>query len=202
MNLNPSEKIKEFRIKRGLSQEELSEISKISVRTIQRMEKGETKPKGDSLKKIAKALETTTENLLKTEKKEDLGYLALIVISGISYLIHPFLGILLPILLWSFRKNKIINADLIGRKTINFQITWQLLFFLYFIVVIYDGYFLIPYNLGITEWTELINSLNTNNIYKNSIRIFYFSNLIITLINLILIRKEKLPKYIISIPFL
>jgi transcriptional regulator with XRE-family HTH domain len=202
MNLNPSEKIKEFRIKRGLSQEELSEISKISVRTIQRMEKGETKPKGDSLKKIAKALETTTENLLKTEKKEDLGYLALIVISGISYLIHPFLGILLPILLWSFRKNKIINADLIGRKTINFQITWQLLFFLYFIVVIYDGYFLIPYNLGITEWTELINSMNTNNIYKNSIRIFYFSNLIITLINLILIRKEKLPKYIISIPFL
>lgn len=202
MNLNPSEKIKEFRLQRGYSQEQLAELSNISIRTIQRMEKGETTPKGDSLKKIAKALETTTENLLETDKKEDLGYLALIAISGITYLIHPFLGVLLPILLWSFRKDKIVNADLVGRRVINFQITWQLLFFLYFIVVIYQGYFEIYYNNSITEWTALINKLNISPFYKNSIRLLYFSNLIITLFNLILIRKEKLPKFVIYIPFL
>ncbi|MCG1035867.1 helix-turn-helix domain-containing protein [Polaribacter sargassicola] len=202
MNLNPSEKIKEFRLKRGYSQEQLAEISKISIRTIQRMEKGETLPKGDSLKKIAKALETTTENLLDNDKKDDLGYLALISLSGITYLIHPFLGLLLPVLLWSFRKNKIVNADLIGRKVINFQINWQLLFFLYFMIVITRGSFYIPYNNSMTEWINMVNTMNISPFFKITIRIFYFSNLIITLFNLIRIRKEKLPRYFISFPFL
>ncbi|WP_439130720.1 helix-turn-helix domain-containing protein [Polaribacter sp.] len=203
MNLNPSEKIKEFRLKRGFSQEQLAEISNISIRTIQRMEKGETRPKGDSLKKIAMALETTTENLLETDKKEDLGLLSLIVISGISYLIHPFLGILLPVLLWFFKKNKIINADLTGKRVINFQITWQILFFTYFVIIVYNGYPYIPYNYGISDWTiEIISKLNSSNFLKYSTLFFYLLNLLLTLYNLIRIRNEKLPKYFISFPFL
>ena len=202
MNLNPSEKIKEFRIKRGYSQEQLAEVSKISIRTIQRMEKGDTTPKGDSLKKIAMALETTTENLLKTDKKEDLGYLSLIVISSISYLIHPFLGILTPVLLWFAKRNKIINADLSGKRVINFQITWQILFFIFFVVIVNQGQPYIPYNSGITEWSNEIILMMNNQTLKIFTLIFYFINLALTLFNLVRVRKEKLPKYFVSFPFL
>lgn len=201
MNLNPSEKIKEFRVKRGYSQEQLAELSNISIRTIQRMEKGKTTPKGDSLKKIAKALETTTENLLETDKKEDLGFLALLVISGITYLIHPFLGLLIPIVLWFIKRNKVVNADLTGKRVINFQITWQILFFTFFVVIINKGQPYIPYNLGITEWSTTISRMN-NEPLKFSILAFYFLNLALTLFNLIRIRNEKLPRYFISFPFL
>ena len=166
------------------------------------MEKGETTPKGDSLKKNAKALETTTENLLETDKREDLGLLALIVISGISYLIHPFLGILLPLILWFIKRNKIVNADIAGKRVINFQITWQILFFTFFVVIVYEGHPYIPYNLGISEWTIDVISKMNNKIIKVSTLVFYLLNLALTLFNLIRIRNEKLPRFFISIPFL
>lgn len=50
-------RIKEMRIKRGLSQEELAELSKVNLRTIQRIENNETSPRGKTLKLIYEALE-------------------------------------------------------------------------------------------------------------------------------------------------
>jgi len=41
-NHNLAEKLKDLRVKKGLSQEQLSEISKLSIRTTQRIENGET----------------------------------------------------------------------------------------------------------------------------------------------------------------
>ena len=49
-NLELSKKIKELRTRKGLSQEELSEEAGLSLRTIQRIENGETEPRSDSLK--------------------------------------------------------------------------------------------------------------------------------------------------------
>ena len=43
-NQNLANKIKELRSRKGLSQEQLSEDSKLSLRTIQRIEKGESIP--------------------------------------------------------------------------------------------------------------------------------------------------------------
>lgn len=40
-NHNLAEKLKDLRVKKRLSQEQLSEISKVSIRTIQRIENGE-----------------------------------------------------------------------------------------------------------------------------------------------------------------
>jgi transcriptional regulator with XRE-family HTH domain len=56
-------KIKELRLRSGVSQEELAEISQLSLRTIQRIENGETEPRGDSLKRISKALHINIEEL-------------------------------------------------------------------------------------------------------------------------------------------
>lgn len=52
-----SSSIKEIRINKKLSQEELSERSGLSLRTIQRLENGESVPRGDTLKRLTNALE-------------------------------------------------------------------------------------------------------------------------------------------------
>ena len=43
-------RLKELRNRKGLSQEQLAEDSCLSLRTIQRIEKNETVPRGDTLK--------------------------------------------------------------------------------------------------------------------------------------------------------
>ena len=63
-NLELSKKIKELRTRKGLSQEELSEESGLSLRTIQRIENGETEPRGDSLKKLATSLGASPDELI------------------------------------------------------------------------------------------------------------------------------------------
>ncbi|GAL81706.1 hypothetical protein JCM19274_265 [Algibacter lectus] len=50
-------RIKEIRLKKGLSQEELAEASKVNLRTIQRIENNETKPREKTLQLIFNALE-------------------------------------------------------------------------------------------------------------------------------------------------
>ena len=53
-NQNLSNRIKNFRILKGFSQEALAEHSGLSVRTIQRMENNDRIPNADSLKKVRK----------------------------------------------------------------------------------------------------------------------------------------------------
>lgn len=55
-----SARIKEIRIDKKLSQEELGEKSGLSIRTIQRLENGESVPRGDTLKRLTNALELPT----------------------------------------------------------------------------------------------------------------------------------------------
>ena len=48
--------MKTLRLQSGISQDELAALTQLSLRTIQRIENGETAPRGDSLKRIAAAL--------------------------------------------------------------------------------------------------------------------------------------------------
>ena len=57
-------KIKELRESKGLSQEELCENSGISLRTIQRIENGESVPRGSTLKTIASSLNVSPDSLI------------------------------------------------------------------------------------------------------------------------------------------
>ncbi len=71
-----SRKLKKLRERKGLSQEELANLSGLSLRTIQRMEKGETKPHGDTKRKVVEILEShpdiDIDNELKTDKEKDI----------------------------------------------------------------------------------------------------------------------------------
>ena len=74
--------IKRLRTKKGFSQEQLSEESSISIRTIQRIESGESVPRGHTLQKLTQALGILPADLIETDQNENKGYLTLLNISA------------------------------------------------------------------------------------------------------------------------
>ena len=65
------EKIQEVRRHKGLTQEQLADSAKINLRTLQRIEKNETEPLGNTLKRICNILNINLKNILDYNKKED-----------------------------------------------------------------------------------------------------------------------------------
>lgn len=118
-------KIKELRIKKGMTQEELAEKTELSARTIQRIENGEVDPRAYTLQMIAKALEVDysmfTEN--ESNKDEDLEadsertWLALLHLSGLLPLFFP------TIIIWNRKKADIKEITDHYRAVIGFQST-------------------------------------------------------------------------------
>lgn len=66
-----SEKVKQLRIKNGFSQEYLAEESKVSLRTIQRIEKNESKPTGETIKRLAMAFDISVSELTQFDRSEE-----------------------------------------------------------------------------------------------------------------------------------
>lgn len=73
---NISQKLKELRKLRGMSQEFLADESHVGLRTIQRIESNESQPTGETLKRIASTLEVELEELIGNKvdsETSDLG---------------------------------------------------------------------------------------------------------------------------------
>ena len=119
-------KVKEYRTKKGLSQELLAEDSGLSYRTIQRIENGESKPTGDTLNRIATALDVTPEDLANWEIEDDKKFLVFLNLSAFSFILFPILGILIPFIVWTAKRGKVSQLDHLGKSLINYQITWTL----------------------------------------------------------------------------
>ena len=130
-------KIKDLRVRKGFSQEQLSEESNLSLRTIQRIEKGETIPRGDTLMKLTIALGVSPDDIIELSKTDDTGYLSLLNLSALSVAVEPLLAIIIPMVMWILKKDKINLVDDTGKKLLNFQITFILV--LYVIVTIITG---------------------------------------------------------------
>ncbi|MFO7743754.1 MAG: helix-turn-helix domain-containing protein [Psychroflexus sp.] len=124
-----SKRVKELRRRKGLSQEELTENSGLSLRTIQRIENGETEPTGDTLKRISKALNVNPEELTDWAIIEDRGYLKAMNLSSLTFILFPLLGILVPSIMWIAKKDKLKDINKVGKNIINFQITWTIILF-------------------------------------------------------------------------
>ncbi|WP_066219879.1 helix-turn-helix domain-containing protein [Formosa haliotis] len=133
-NKNLAVKVKDLRKRKGYSQEALSEHSGLSLRTIQRVENGETQPTGDSLKKIAQALDSTADELLDWTAVEDSGYVKAMNLSALTFLLFPLLGIIVPLIMYVSKKDKIKDVNQVGKHIINFEITWVLVLFLGWII--------------------------------------------------------------------
>ena len=61
---NLAKTLKELRALRGMSQEYLAEESRVGLRTIQRIENNESKPTGETIKRIANALDVELNQLV------------------------------------------------------------------------------------------------------------------------------------------
>lgn len=122
--METGKRIKELRIKKGMTQEELADKTEVSARTIQRIENGEVDPRAYTLQMIAKALEVDfslfvendSEEKLESQQLESNHWSALIHLSGIIPLIFP------TVVVWKVKKDK--TKDMIHhfRASISMQL--------------------------------------------------------------------------------
>lgn len=129
-------KISEIRKQKGLTQEEVSERAGINLRTLQRIEKDETEPRGNSLQGICAALDIPVENILDYGKVEDNSYLVYLHLSVLSGVLIPFGNILLPLILWLNKRDRISLVQQQGSNLLNFQILWTVFTNAFFITYV------------------------------------------------------------------
>lgn len=128
-----SEQIRLLRKSQGLSQEALAENAGINLRTLQRIETGNAIPRGETLRLLAQALDVSIEELAMHADvsnmpiKEDQGFLKLMNLSALTLWFIPFGNILIPLALWIFKKDVIKGVRELGKRILNFQITWSLI---------------------------------------------------------------------------
>ncbi len=127
-----------------LTQEELAEKSGISVRTIQRIEAGQS-PKGYTLKALIKALEVEEIDLvtvapMEMENSEVLKWNKIINFSALPLLLIPPLNVLFPLVLMYLKKQN----NHLNRQVISIQILATLVAIVLFIFV-----------LILTDWLEI-----------------------------------------------
>lgn len=137
-------KLKQLREAQHLTQEELAQKARISVRTIQRIEAG-TEPKGHTLKTLAQILNVAERELVlqpameqhtqvadvtapvvevnETVAARELQQLKLLNLSSILFVVLPPLNIAAPWLLAYFLKQK----NPIVRQLVSVQILWTIL---------------------------------------------------------------------------
>lgn len=116
------DKLKEMRLKKKMTQEELSEKSSINVRTIQRIENGEVSPRGSTLNLLANALDTPAKEFFDTKLKKDRTLIVLMCLSGLLYAIYPVLGIIAPIIIWTINRNTVKYMNTYGIVIICLQL--------------------------------------------------------------------------------
>ena len=190
-------KIKELRKRKGLSQEQLAEEAKLNLRTIQRIENGESEPRGDTLLRLSKALGVNTDDIMEWTLDENRGYLALLNLSSLCFIIFPLIGIIVPLVLWIAQRDKIRYVNETGKKIINFQISFSIFFFIVFGLLIGNMFF----RMNILS---LFSSTMTGNllIVYGTFFVMGLYNVILILVNTIRSQRNKPAKYFPAIKFI
>ena len=198
-NIELAKKIRELRNRKGFSQDELATTAQLNLRTIQRIESGETEPRGDTLKRLAAALNVIPDELIDWAEEEDSTMLVMLNISALSFIVFPILGVIIPMVLWVSRKDKIKHFNATGKKLLNFQITWCIAFFAAYSLVFVAAiqHWALPFpeftflNIGGFEMMMLL-----------FLPVFYLFNIIFILLNAVRAYKNKPVIYQPAIPFL
>lgn len=168
---------------KGYTQEELADKSTVTVRTIQRIEKGDVNPHLQTVKLLATALDVAVEDLIVLEdpKQETVHRKWMLLIHGSPFfgLIIPFANVLFPLFIWISKAedNKIYDAH--GRAVVNFHGTINVMLLLSLV-----SFFILP---G-------LNFFITGAIFLYGI--------IVSLVNLSSALNKQTCKYPLSIPFL
>ncbi len=181
--LSVAERLKYHRKSKGFSQEELSQQTNVTVRTIQRIEKAEVNPHLNTIKLLAAALDIEVNELLPLEnpKEETLKkkWLLLLHATPLLGIFIPLGNVLIPLFIWIHKRedNPIYNEH--GVKVINFQITVFLIAVLSFISLV-----------TIEKWGFFI--------FISAVPIC----IAIMLFNIVYVLQKEKSYYPLSIPFL
>jgi len=127
--METTKKLKDYRNNSGLTQESLAEKSNISIRTIQRIEKGLSSGSPYTLKKIAEVLrienwELLLEDSLVNKHTDNLKTIKLMNLSALAVLILPLSNFIFPLIIFFKGRDRINNQ---GRKILSFQLLWLLM---------------------------------------------------------------------------
>jgi uncharacterized Tic20 family protein len=113
-------KVSELRRERGFTQEQLAEFCEVTPRTIQRIESGEVEPRAFTRNSLSNVLEF---DLGKNDLENERFWIAALHLSSV------FCFVLIPLLIWSWLKNRSYQIDNHGRQVLNFQISITLALF-------------------------------------------------------------------------
>lgn len=122
-------RVKEIRHAKGLSQELLAEISKTSLKTIQRLESGSNTPRSYTIASVAAALGTSVEALAPVpceienpgEEPRDFQFLLKVNFACLAGILIPFANILLPVYLLYKSKADQLTRD-VAKRIVSFQL--------------------------------------------------------------------------------
>ena len=157
-------------MRKGYSQEHLAESAGISLRTLQRIEGGQTEPRGHTLIALAQVLDVAIEDLMDFAKEENSGTLHAINLSALAYWIFPLGNILLPLIIWIINKDKVKGANLFGKRQVLIQVGWTALICLSVILFLFSlpiytstginlGFVPLPLPIIVTALVYLLNTV-------------------------------------------
>ncbi len=168
---------------KGYTQEDLSEKTTVGIRTIQRIEKGQTQPHLQTVKLLAAGLQIEVYDLLPVENpnEEEIQRKWMLLLHAIPFLglVIPFGNILFPLFIWIHKSKDNKTYDHHGRAVVNFHGSITLYFVISLLL-----FFLIPgYNFFLTGGVVLFG-------------------IIVTVLNIASVLNEGTCSYPLSISFL
>lgn len=179
-------KIKKLRISKDLSQQKLAELSGLSLRTIQRIEKDQVKPTSDTISRLSEALNINITEVFSELSNTNIKSLKLVYLSSLTFLIFPILSFLSPAIICIWKKNKLKGNEKTLKSLIYFQVSWCIGLFIF-------PFILNPFlDLLITLAYPITNSfLNSNiNLPSFSREFIIFSWTLLYIFNLYIILKK------------
>ena len=182
--------VKTLRIKKGFSQEKLAADAELSLRTIQRIESGETEARGDTLQRLAVALNVGVNELIAPAENEDKSLLAVLNLSALSFVAFPLFGIIAPLVTWALVRKKTKRIEEAAKRLLNFQISWCII-----TGIIYSAFFI---NIPLPA-SRLIGRPE---LIMLGIAILYFINFVFTLVNAWVGINAKKTLYLPAVKFI
>ena len=193
-----SQKVKELRIKNGFSQEELAEKTGLCLQSISKIENGEEYPSENCLERLSSVLDVPLGEITDCLKKEKKAVLTNFNLSALFFLIFPLIGIIIQIVLWINKKDKIQELNELGKSLLNFQFTWLILTLIGSTMTFGVSVYAFLMSQGVK--TELLGSGSQFTLFFILLMwLFYFISVIV---NSIRINKGKTANYYLKIRFL
>ena len=182
---------------------ELANQTNLSLQTIQRIESGETAPRGDTLKRLSNVFDLTPNDLIEWIETEDSTLLVCLNLSALSLIAFPLLGPIIPLAIWVLKRNQVINVEETGKKIINFQITWCLMLGLWYIFMFVAIAFSIFEKLPVSRLNYLYGGMGIIELCLVGITfLFYVYNIFFIVMNSLKSYQGKKNYYQPAIPFL